>query len=49
MWGAKGQLLAAWAWRFGAGISTNNAAELGALEAGLKLLTEMNLPKKCFG
>lgn len=28
LWGAQGQLLAAWAWRFGADAPTNNAAEV---------------------
>ncbi len=36
LWGAQGHLLAAWAWRFGAHISTNNAAELAALKEAVE-------------
>jgi ribonuclease HI len=36
-------LLAAWAWRFGGAASTNNAAELAALWAGLQQLQGLGL------
>ncbi len=45
MWGASGQLLSAWAWRFGSMEPTNNAAELAALWEAMKKLKELPLTK----
>lgn len=45
LWGAQGQLLAAWAWRFGGDAPTNNAAELEALHCALLQLKELALSK----
>ena len=45
LWGAQGQLLSAWAWRFGGQVSTNNAAELEALKEAVEQLAGMKLSK----
>ena len=49
LWGAQGQLLSAWAWRFGGHISTNNAAELEALKGAVEQLASMKLSKAQLG